>query len=516
MQSQGGLMAFYVTFIFYFFIILYIGLRAYKVTISHEDYILGRRSLKAIVTALGVAATDMSGWLMIALPGAIYAFGVSHILMPLGLLIGSYLNWHFIADRLRIFTVQANNSLTIPAYLENRFYDKSKVLRIITSVVIIIFFTIYAASGFISSGLLFSSAFNIDYHLALIMGVSILVIYTTVGGFLGVNWVDVFQGLLMFLALLILPIYIIYLLEIRDPELLTVSYLKSKYPHELAASYFDFLPQGDSMSIFITLASTLTWGLGYFGQIHILARFMASESSRSIHSAKTICMLWMFFTLLGAIVLGLVGKVFYLEHPISNSEEVFFYLVRDNVNDWLGSWFVAAVLSSVLSTAAAQLILASSSFAEDLYRHAINPSANNKTLLWVGRLAVISITLIALLFAWNRNNTVMELVSHAWAGLGASFGPVILLSLFWPRMTKQGAFCGIIIGSMTVVLWILARHLWADGADQGSILQLYEMLPGFLLNMVTIVIVSMLDNKPSPSVIKLYNRSHKICKYSDA
>ncbi|MBP9722669.1 MAG: sodium/proline symporter PutP [Gammaproteobacteria bacterium] len=504
-------MALYITFILYFCIIFFIGYRAFKATDSHEDFVLGGRKLNSIITALGVGASDMSGWLMIALPGAIYTFGYSHVWMPIGLLIGAFLNWHFVAYRLRVFTFEAENSITIPSYLEHRFKDDSKVLRLLTAVVVIVFFTVYASSSFVSSGGLFSALLGMDYHVALVTGATVLVLYTAFGGFLAVNWVDVFQGGLMLLALIILPIYIYFLISGTDPNLLSESYLKDQYSQQFTPGYFDFIPRGDRFTVFISLASTLTWGLGYFGQLHILVRFMASESKKSINQAKKICMSWMFISLLGAILVGYMGKIFYLNGNLANPEHVFFHLVQDNMNEWISGWFIAAVLSCIMSTIAAQLILLSSALAEDIYRTKINPNASNKNLLWVGRTTVILVAIVALALAWDNNSTVMELVAHAWAGLGASFGPVILLSLFWSRMTKQGAFWGILIGSTTVVLWIFARHLWS-GAEGGwaSILQLYEMMPAFVANLVTIVTVSLLD-KPDPEVIKLYNRAHKKC-----
>lgn len=506
-------MALYITFIFYFCIIFSIGFKAYKATNSHEDYVLGGRKLNSIITALGVGASDMSGWLMIALPGAIYAFGYNHLWMPIGLLIGAYFNWSFVAHRLRIFTFEANNSLTIPSYLEHRFKDESKLLRLLTSVVVIIFFTVYSSAGFVSSGILFSSSFGISYHLALIIGATLLVLYTAIGGFLAVNWVDVFQGSLMLIALIILPIYVIYLINFTDPNLLSISYLKANYATQFTSGYFNFIPQGNNFVVFIILASTLSWGLGYFGQPHILVRFMASESKKSISNAKKICMTWMFLSLLGSVSVGFLGKVFYLNTPLANPEQVFFELVQGNVNEWISGWFIAAVLSCIMSTVSAQLMLSASALAEDIYHARVNPNASDKTLLWVGRVTVVLVALLALFFAWNKDSTVLDLVGHAWAGLGASFGPVILLSLFWARMTKQGAIWGIIMGSTTVVLWIFARHLWFDpNANMPSIFQLYEMMPAFLANMVAVVVVSLIDNKPGADIAELYNRSRKLCK----
>ncbi len=508
-------MALYITFFLYFCIIFFIGFRAYRATLSHEDYVLGGRRLNSLITALGVGASDMSGWLMIALPGAIYAFGLSHAWMSIGLLIGAYLNWKLVAYRLRIFTFEANNSLTIPSYLEHRFRDESKTLRLITSLIVILFFTLYSSAGFVSAGILFSSSFGISYHSALILGATLLVFYAAFGGFLAVNWVDVFQGGLMLLALIVLAFYISYLLNYTDPHLLSIAHLKAHYSSQFTSDYFNLIPQGDNLTVFIVLASTLSWGLGYFGQPHILVRFMASESKSSINSARKICMSWMFLALLSSMAVGFLAKIFYLSAPLADPEQSFFQLVQDNINEWVAGWFIAAVLSCIMSTVAAQLILSASALAEDIYHARINPYATDKKLLWVGRSTVFIVASFAIMCAWNKESSVLDLVGHAWAGLGASFGPVILMSLFWRRMTKQGAICGMSMGTLTIILWLLARHLWCvSGVDTTSILQLNEMLPAFVMNLMTIIIVSLLDNKPDPEIEELYNRSHKLCTES--
>lgn len=509
-------MALFITFILYFCIIFCIGYFAYASTKSHEDYVLGGRKLNSIITALGVGASDMSGWLMIGLPGALYLYGIDHIWMPVGLLIGAYLNWKFIAFRLRIFTIEADNSLTIPSYLEHRFDDRSGVLRSVTSLVIIIFFAIYSSAGFVSSGLLFSSTFGISYHSALLIGVTLLVVYTSIGGFLAVNWVDVFQGGLMLLALIFMPLYIFN--NITDANLFSISYLQSHYPLQFDADYFDFLPKDPSnytKIALLTIISTLSWGLGYFGQPHILVRFMAANSKQAIIKARRICMSWMFLALLGAIAVGLIGKLYYVDNPLSDPEQVFFELVHDNINIWLAGWLIAAVLSCVMSTVAAQLILSASALCEDIYHARINPNADDKMLLWVGRLTVIVVALLALVLAWNKNSTVLELVGHSWAGLGSAFGPVILLSLFWRRMTRKGAIAGIVVGASTVLLYISLRYilnsLWHLDIE---ILKLYEIVPGFVCSFISIFIVSIRDSYPSVKAVELYNRSHQICTQS--
>lgn len=505
-------MSLYITFLLYFCIIFGIGYYAYKATKTHSDYVLGGRKLNAIITALGVGASDMSGWLMIGLPGAIYFYGFDHIWMPVGLLIGAYINWRFVANRLRVFTIEADNSLTIPSYFEHRFDDQKHLLRTITSLVIIVYFSIYSSASFVSCGILFSATFGIDYHTALIIGVVLLVVYTAIGGFLAVNWVDVFQGGLMLLALLFLPVYVIYILNYSDPNLLSLSYLKSNFSGQFNQDYFSLFPSAGTTSIIVTLISTLSWGLGYFGQPHILVRFMAAESKFAIFKARKICMIWMALALFGAILVGLLGKIYYINTPLLDPENVFFALVQDNVNEWIGGWLIAAVLSCVMSTIAAQLILSASALSEDVYHARINTNASDKQLLWVGRITVVMVSCIALALSWNKNSSVLELVGHAWAGLGASFGPALLLSLFWVKMTKRAAVVGIVTGAITVLGFVLLRYVINDVWQQNiAVLQLYEIIPGFILSLISIIFVSINDSNVSQKSLEMYNRSHKSC-----
>lgn len=484
-------MSIYITFLLYFLIIFIIGYKAYRATKTNADYILGGRKLNSIVTALGVGASDMSGWLMIALPGAIYLNGLYDTWMPIGLFICAFLNWTFVAHRLRIFTIEYNNSITLPEYFENRFKinskDNSKIIRTISAIVIIIFFTIYTAAGFVSSGLLFSATFGIDYHYAVLIGVVLLVLYTSIGGFLAVNWIDVFQGSLMLIALICLPIYILYLLDIINPSVLSLEYLKFNYSEQFNQNYFSFLDYEHLNYVYIIgIVSTLSWGLGYFGMPHILVRFMASESKQSIKKARNICMTWMGLALIGSIAIGFIGKLYYLDSPLGDPEKVFFKLVDDAVNHWLSGWLLAAVLSCVLSTTSAQLLLTSSALCEDLYINYINPNASDKLLLNLGRVTVIVVALVALIFSWNKDSSVLDLVSYGWAGLGSAFGPLVLFSLFWSKITRIGAIFGIASGALSVLTILLIKSLYP-----GSII-IYEIIPGFIISSIFIIFISKL------------------------
>jgi len=463
----------FVTFILYFFVIFGIGLKAYYSTESQADYVLGGRRLNSLITALGVGASDMSGWLIYGLPGAVYLYGVNNVWMPVGLLIGAYLNWKIVANRLRIFTVVANNALTIPTYLENRFGDKEHVIRIVTAVVILIFFTIYSAANFKSGALLFATTFDMDYTTALIISVLLIVVYTSIGGFLAVNWVDVFQGILMLFALIVLPLMAFYNLD----HTVNIATLTKKILVN-SPDYFNFF---DGVSA-VTLISTMAWGLGYFGQPHILVRFMASNSNKAISNGRKICMSWMTLSLLGAVLTGIIGRLYYVDAPLSNAEEVFLELAQDLAPFWLLGILMAAVLSCVMSTVAAQLILSSSAIAEDCYKLIFDKKDDDKSLVIVGRIAVFFVALVAFFFALDKNDSILLLVGYAWAGLGASFGPVIIFSLFYRKMTRFSVVIGMTVGAATVIAWIILRDIFPNV----YIYKYYEIIPGFLFSCLSI------------------------------
>jgi len=434
-------MAIAISFIIYCLIIFAITAVGFYRTKTHADYVLGGRHLGGVVTAMGVGASDMSSWLMLGLPGAIYAAGLSEIWLPVGLLIGAYLNWLFVAKRLRIYTDIANDSLTIPAYFENRFIDSSHEFRIIIAAIILLFFTFYSAAGFVGGGLLFSISFNIPYIQGLWICVLVVVIYTALGGFFAINWIDLFQGLLMLFALIILPVMAFWQLGGVQETISRVSQLDLNYNQVLAG----VTPIG--------LVSLLGWGLGYFGQPHILVRFMAAQTAHNIATARRVCMSWMFLSLLGAVAVGFVGIAFFAGAPLDNPETVFLEMTKTLLFVWLAGIFLAAVLSAVMSTVSAQLLACSSVLAEDGYRALLRKSASQKELIWVGRSSVLLVTAVAFWLAYDPQTTILALVAYAWAGLGATFGPPIIISLFWQRMTKQGALLGMLLGAACVIAW---------------------------------------------------------------
>ncbi len=458
-----------VSFVAYLVLILVIGGNAYTRTHDIDDYILGGRKLGAVVTALSVGASDMSGWLLLGLPGAVYLSGLSEAWIGIGLLGGAYASWRLVSRRLRVYSQHARNSLTLPDYLENRFADKTRVLRILSAAVILLFFTFYTASGLVGGAILFENSFGLDYRIALYLGALIIVSYTFVGGFLAVSWTDALQAALMLLALIITPV-----LVLQDAGGADAFVRQMRQVNASSTSLF----QGISL---VGVISLLAWGLGYFGQPHILARFMAIESPARLVAARRIAMSWMVVVLMGSVTTGLAGMAYFAQQPLENPETVFIALSQVLFNPWIAGIISAAILSAIMSTIDSQLLVSSSVISEDFYRVFVRPGAGEKELLLVSRSAVIAIALLAVMIASDRNSRVLDLVGYAWAGFGAAFGPVILFSLFWRRMTGRAAISGMVCGAVTVVVW---SNL------QGGLFDVYEMVPGFLLASVAILAVT--------------------------
>ncbi len=456
------------TFLIYLICVILLGILAYRQTDNISDYLLGGRRLGSIVTALSAGASDMSGWLLLGLPGALYAYGLNQIWIVIGLIIGAYLNWRLVASRLRVYSEKANNALTIPEFLHNRFEDHSNLLRLIGATVILLFFTFYISSGLVGSAKLFANSFGLSYTTALWMGGAIIIIYTFLGGFLAVCWTDVLQGLLMLLALIVVPIVAFY--EVGGLEAMRIE------PAQL-----DVFKE---MSL-LGIISLLAWGLGYFGQPHILVRFMAIKSAQEIPKARRIGMSWMIISTIGAVLTGLVGIAFFADNPLDDKEKVFIQLSQILFNPWIAGFLLAAILSAIMSTIDSQLLVSSSAITDDFYRAYLRPNASQNELVWIGRISVLVVAIVALILAYNPENTIMNLVGYAWAGFGSALGPVIILSLFWTRMTRNGALAGMIVGAVTVVVW---ERLTVFEIIPFS---LYEMVPAFMLSIVAIVVVSL-------------------------
>ena len=473
-----------IAFLVYLLLILFLGVKAYKRTHSLGDYILGGRKLGSVVTALSVGASDMSGWLLLGLPGAIYLGGISEVWIGIGLVIGAYCNWLLVAKPLRLYSQRANNSLTLPDYFENRFNDKSRVLRVISALVILLFFTFYTASGLVGGAILFESSFGLEYSLALLAGAFIIVVYTFVGGFLAVAWTDAFQAMLMLAALLITPIAVINEAGGACTVLDQLEQINSENTNWFA-----------NLTL-LGFISLIAWGLGYAGQPHILARFMAVEDPQKLNSSKWIAMSWMVVVLFGSVSTGLAGITYFVGQPLANPETVFIILSQSLFNPWIAGIITAAILSAIMSTIDSQLLVSSSVISEDFYRVFVRPKASEKELLLVSRIAVVVIALLALAIASDRNSRVLELVSYAWAGFGAAFGPVIIFSLFWRSMTAISAVIGMVVGAVTVVVW---SNL------SGGLFELYEIVPGFLFSSLSIVFVNLFKLEQNESTLSQYD-----------
>ena len=477
-----------ITFGFYLLAMVAIGFIAWWRTRDFDDYILGGRSLGGYVTALSAGASDMSGWLLMGLPGALYLTGLSEAWIAVGLVIGAYLNWRFVAGPLRLYTERSADALTLPDYFTTRFGENGKLLRVVSALVILVFFALYAASGIVAGARLFESVFGLPYAQALWWGAAATIAYTLIGGFLAVSWTDTVQATLMIFALILTPI--IVMAAVGGP---TESLAMIERSDALKLSW---VGKGG----FIAVVSALAWGLGYFGQPHILARFMAADSVKTIPQARRIGMTWMVLCLLGAILVGFFGISYFEAHPdqagsvTANPERVFIVLAELLFNPWIAGVLLSAILAAVMSTLSCQLLVCASALTEDFYRGFVRPEAGERELVWFGRAMVALVALVAIFIARDPDSRVLGLVSYAWAGFGAAFGPVVLMSLFWRRMNGWGALAGIVAGAATVILW----KQFAGSA-------LYEIVPGFIIGTLAVVGVSLMTRAPSREVLATHD-----------
>ena len=477
-------------FCLYLLGMLGIGFYFYRRTKSISDYVLGGRRLNTWVTSMSAQASDMSGWLLLGLPGFAYASGMEAAWIALGLAVGTYINWKVIAQRLRVYTERAGDAITLPDFFENRFHEHTRWLRILSAAFILVFFLIYTASGFVAGAKLFGTVFGLNYHVALAIGALVIISYTFLGGFMAVSWTDFFQGWLMFAAVVTVPALGIMRLGGWQAFRSAIS----RYNAELLDPFTG--TEGQALSV-IAVVSLAAWGLGYFGQPHILARFMAIRKAGHIPTARRIAMVWVIISLGAAVLVGMVGGAL-LEQRLEGSagETVFMRLVETMFHPLMAGVLLAAILAAIMSTADSQLLVSSSALTEDIYKVWIRPKASQSELVWVSRCTVILVALLAAIIAWDPGNSVLGLVAYAWGGFGATFGPIVILSLFWRRMTARGALAGILAGGVTVLVW---KHL------QGGLFDVYEIVPGFLLSILAIVIVSLLDTMPKPQVLATFD-----------
>lgn len=473
-------------FVIYLGVMVVIGMKYYNKEDDMSEYILGGRKLPPIAVAMSAQASDMSGWLLTGLPGLAYILyaGTSEaIWTAVGLALGTYLNWLFVARRLRKYTQVAGNAITLPDFFENRFRDKKHILRMVSGIFTVIFFLVYTSSQMVAGGKLFTTVFDMDYTMGMIIVAIIVLAYTALGGFTAVCWTDTIQGIIMFFALLIVPI--VACVHVGGPGAVAENLA------QLTDETLHFFPETTGGHIdSLLLASALGWGLGYFGQPHILVRFMAIENSEMIKTSRRMAMVWVVLTLSAAVLVGLIGKAFMPD--LADGETVYMEMIDALFNPVLAGVMLIAILAATMSTASSQLLVTASSVSRDIYAILFKKEGKEKQLVWVSRVAVVAVSVIAIFLGLDPNSSIFSLVSCAWGGIGATFGPLILFSLFWKRMTLAGAIAGMIVGGVTDLLWYNLS---------GGVFDIYEIIPGFLFSSLAIIVFSLLT-KPSKEIVE--------------
>ena len=480
----------------YFVAMIAIGLWANSKNNSLDDYVLGGRQLSPTVAALSAGASDMSGWLLMGLPGAVYLSGLSQAWLAVGLTIGAWCNWKFVAPRLRSYTEVAGDAVTVPVFLSNRLHDTKRVLRIVSGVVILVFFTFYVSSGMVSGGLFFKSSFGQEYHTGMLLLAGITVFYTFFGAFMGAAYTDMVQGLLMLAALIAVPVVTIINLGGVGPVVESISQVSPD-----ALSIF-------AGTTFAGIVSSLAWGLGYFGQPHIIVRFMAMRTPADAKSGRRIGISWMVLTVFGALRGAFMGIAYFARHPEASltnpetAESVFLDLSQILFHPLVAGLILAAVLAAIMSTLSSQLIVCSSALVEDLYGIFSSKKLSASKSLWLGRAGVAIVALVAGALAWNPNSSILQLVAFAWAGFGSAFGPTVLLSLYWRKLTTQGALASMITGTVVAFAW--------GQSPMKSVL--YEMVPGFASALLIAIIVSLVTYKKNQVIDEEFDRAVELAK----
>lgn len=495
----------------YFLVLVGIGLYAYKQSTSTMDeYTLGGRNIGPWVTALSAGASDMSGWMLMGLPGSMYDVGMSSLWIAIGLTAGAYVNYIIVAPRLRIYSEVSENSITLPDYFENRFKDDKHLIRIIAGIVIVVFFAVYTASGMVSGGKLFENAFNFPYHWGLFITAAVVIIYTFVGGYLAVSLTDLFQGTIMFIAIVMVPIATWLTLTGDGVE----PFIRLD---ELGAlNDVDYMSIVSGVSI-VTIISNLAWFFGYFGQPHIIIRFMSIKSHKLLPAARRIGITWMAVSLAGVSLAGLLGVVFidHTRHNVEDPETILILMSQVLFHPLVGGFFLAAILAAIMSTISSQLLVTSSSLVQDFYKmirrrvlkgkETKTPAELDKIYVAMSRLSVILVSLVAIVIAWDDESVILNIVANAWAGFGAAFGPLVVMSLHWKGMTRSGALAAIIGGAGTVIIWIAAGTFGTG---------LYEIIPGVIVSTLLGIIVSKMTQKKElkPEIIREFEETERILK----
>lgn len=496
-------------FAVYMVMMIIIGVVYSKSTKNNEDYFLGGRNLGGWTAALSAQASDMSGWLLMGLPGSVYLAGTGEVWIAVGLLIGTILNWYIVSARLRKYTIVAGNSLTIPSFFQNRYRDTKGVIKIVSALIIAVFFTVYTASAFSSGAKLFATLFSDDsnYNSVYLIGLGIaalvILIYTFMGGFKAVCTTDFIQGMLMLVAILAVPIVAYALLTFSDGFANTLIAKGVSSPE----NYLNFFKNDNGTPVSaVSIISNLAWGLGYFGMPHILVRFMAVKSNSEIKKSRKIAIAWVVISLAASCLIGLVARG-YLTTQLDavTSETAFIRTIQqlfsgNGIVIFIGGIFLCGILAAIMSTADSQLLVTASAVSEDMYKGVIKKDASEKKALWVGKIAVIIVAVVAFFIALDPNSSIMALVSDAWAGFGSAFGPVVLLALFWKRSNLAGAVSGMAVGALTVIIWDYLPLI--NGGTIYAATGLYSLIVGFILGLVVNVVVSLVTKKPSKEIVK--------------
>jgi len=478
-----------IAFVVYLAFMICIGMFFYGKNRTTTEYFLGGRKLGSWVVSMSAQASDMSGWLLMGLPGAAYLSGISAGWIAIGLAIGTYLNWLLVAKPLRQYTKVADDAITLPQFFKNRFQDHSGMTSVVAAVFILVFFLFYTASGFVSCAKLFSSVFGIPYLVALVIGAVVVISYTFAGGFFAVCWTDFFQGLLMFFCVIAVPV-------IAIGKLGGVGSFFSQV-EAFNPNFLNLFVDGATNEPYTVLGivSLIAWGLGYFGQPHILVRFMGIEKPSAIKKSRRIATIWVLISLTAAVIIGVSGRMFLgdilIQNGMQEQETVYITMVTRIFPVFIAGIFLSAILAAIMSTADSQLLVTASAITEDFYHNKVRPNAKPEELMWISRICVMAVAVIAAIIATDQNSTVLGLVEYAWAGFGSAFGPLVLCSLFWRRTNKYGAYAGIIVGGVVDLIWAQLS---------GGIFDLYEIVPGFVCGLVAIIVASLITPAPEREI----------------
>lgn len=492
----------YIMIVVYFVVLLFIGYYGYKQSTGNlSEFMLGGRSIGPYVTALSAGASDMSGWMIMGLPGSVYSTGLSAMWITIGLSLGAYINYFVVAPRLRVYTELAGDAITLPDFFKNRLDDRNNYLKIISGLIIVVFFTLYTHSGFVSGGKLFESAFGLNYHFGLILVAAIVIFYTFFGGYLAVSITDFFQGVIMLIAMVMVPIVALIQLDGIDTF---------RQVAEMKPTNLDFF-KGTTV---LGIISLLAWGLGYFGQPHIIVRFMSIKTHKLLPKARRLGISWMVIGLIGAVAVGLTGIAFISERNIKMEDPETLFIIMSQIlfHPLVGGFLLAAILAAIMSTISSQLLVTSSSLTEDFYkliRGEDKAKTHEKEFVMVGRLSVLLVAIVAIWIAWSPNDTILNLVGNAWAGFGAAFSPLVIFSLYWKGLTRTGALSGMITGALIVIIWIA----WIKPlASINEIFGMYEIIPGFIASVLVTVFVSKFTKTPGDFVARDLDNVKKIIK----